>query len=170
MQSKLWRLAASVIVVTGLTACSSLSGMTDKVSRTWDNTWSGLTGKKPAQTQAAGQEAGPVSGGLKPVRESGRWQGLYSLDGETPRFQECESGQIIGVLPEGDSVLLEQAYLNTRSSATIAMLAEVQGRVVEQAVADPVLARQGRKMLVLRVERFVALSSQAACRNAKANW
>ena len=41
MQSKLWRLAASVIVVTGLTACSSLSGMTDKVSQTWDKTWRG---------------------------------------------------------------------------------------------------------------------------------
>lgn len=174
MQSKLWRLAASVIVVTGLTACSSLSGMTDKVSQTWDKTWTGLTGKKQVQTQTQTQtavkQAGPVSEGLKPSQESGRWQGLYSLDGETARFQECESGQIISVLPEGDSVLLEQAYLNTRSSATIAMLAEVQGRVVERAVADPVLARQGRKMLALRVERFVALSSQAACRNAKANW
>ena len=51
MQSKLWRLAASVIVVTGLTACSSLSGMTDKVSQTWDKTWTGLTGKKQAQAQ-----------------------------------------------------------------------------------------------------------------------
>lgn len=172
MQSKLWRLAASVIVVTGLTACSSLSGMTDKVSQTWDKTWTGLTGKKQVQTQTqtAVKQAGPVSEGLKPSQESGRWQGLYSLDGETARFQECESGQIISVLPEGDSVLLEQAYLNTRSSATIAMLAEVQGQVVERAVADPVLARQGRKMLALRVERFVALSSQAACRNAKANW
>ena len=29
------------------------------------------------------------------------------------------------MLPEGDSVLLEQAYLNTRSSATIAMLARL---------------------------------------------
>jgi len=117
-----------------------------------------------------GQDLDRSAAGLKPSEESGRWQGLYSLDGETARFQECESGQIIGVLPEGDSVLLEQAYLNTRSSATVAMLAEVQGRVVERAVADPVLARQGRKMLALRVERFVALSSQAACRNAKANW
>ena len=172
MQSKLWRLAASVIVVTGLTACSSLSGMTDKVSQTWDKTWTGLTGKKQAQTQtqAAVKQGGPLSGGLKPSQESGRWQGLYSLDGETARFQECETGQVISVLPEGDSVLLEQAYLNTRSSATIAMLAEVQGQVVERAVADPVLAQQGRKMLALRVERFVALSSQAACRNAKANW
>ncbi|WP_043005717.1 hypothetical protein [Comamonas testosteroni] len=170
MQSKLWRLAASVIVVTGLTACSSLSGMTDKVSQTWDKTWTGLMGKKQTQTQAAVKQAGPLSGGLKPSQESGRWQGLYSLDGETARFQECETGQVISVLPEGDSVLLEQAYLNTRSSATIAMLAEVQGQVVERAVADPVLAQQGRKMLALRVERFVALSSQAACRNAKANW
>ncbi|WP_304349660.1 hypothetical protein [Comamonas testosteroni] len=170
MQNKLLRLAASVIVVTGLTACSSLSGMTDKVSQTWDKTWTGLTGKKQVQTQAAVKQTDLAPAGIKVSEESGRWQGLYSLDGETARFQECESGQIIGVLPEGDSVLLEQAYLNTRSSATIAMLAEVQGRVVERPVADPVLARQGRKMLALRVERFVALSSQAACRNAKANW
>ncbi|WKL16854.1 hypothetical protein QYQ99_04800 [Comamonas testosteroni] len=170
MQNKLLRLAASVIVVTGLTACSSLSGMTDKVSQTWDKTWTGLTGKKQVQTQAAVKQTGLAPAGIKVSEDSGRWQGLYSLDGETARFQECESGQIIGVLPEGDSVLLEQAYLNTRSSATIAMLAEVQGRVVERPVADPVLARQGRKMLALRVERFVALSSQAACRNAKANW
>jgi hypothetical protein len=127
-------------------------------------------GQEAGPDPGSGQAGRPVSAGLKPSQESGRWQGLYSLDGETARFQECESGQIIGVLPEGDSVLLEQAYLNTRSSATIAMLAEVQGRVVERAVADPVLARQGRKMLALRVERFVALSSQAACRNAKANW
>ncbi|MPM59829.1 hypothetical protein SDC9_106675 [bioreactor metagenome] len=119
MQSKLWRLAASVIVVTGLTACSSLSGMTDKVSQTWDKTWTGLTGKKQVQTQTEVKQAGPAAVGLKPGEESGRWQGLYSLDGETARFQECESGQIIGVLPEGDSVLLEQAYLNTRSSATV---------------------------------------------------
>ena len=170
MQSKLWRLAASVIVVTGLTACSSLSGMTDKVSQTWDKTWTGLTGKKQAQAQTEVRQAGPAAAGLKPSEESGRWQGLYSLDGETARFQECESGQIIGVLPEGDSVLLEQAYLNTRSSESAVMLAEVQGRVVERPVADPVLAQQGRKQLALRVERFVALSSQAACRNAKANW
>ena len=54
-------------------------------------------------------------------------------------------------------------------SHTICVL-DWQGQVVERAVADPVLARQGRKMLALRVERFVALSSQAACRNAKANW
>ena len=52
----------------------------------------------------------------------------------------------------------------------LAMLAEVQGRVVERPVPDPVLARQGQTMLALRVERFVTLSSKAACRNAKANW
>ena len=163
MQSKLWRLAASVIVVTGLTACSSLSGMTDKVSQTWDKTWTGLTGKKQAQTQAAVKQAGPVSEGLKPSQESGRWQGLYSLDGETARFQECETGQVISVLPEGDSVLLEQAYLNTRSNASAVMLAEVVGRMVEQPASDPVLAQQGRKVLALRVERFVTLSSKSVC-------
>ena len=163
MQNKLLRLAASVIVVTGLTACSSLSGMTDKVSQTWDKTWTGLTGKKQVQTQAAVKQTGLAPAGIKVSEESGRWQGLYSLDGETARFQECESGQIIGVLPEGDSVLLEQAYLNTRNSESAVMLAEVQGRMVERPVADPVLAQQGHKQLALRVERFDALSSKAIC-------
>lgn len=174
MQSKLWRLAACAIAVTSLSACSTMSGMTDKVSQTWDKTWSSLTGKKSApngavQAPAAASATG-VLPGLKPSTETGNWQGLYSLDGEVGRFQECETGQSIGVLPEGDSVLLEQAYLNTRSSSTLAMLAEVQGRVVERPVADPVLARQGQTQLALRVERFVTLSSKAACRNAKANW
>lgn len=169
MQSKLWRLAACAIVVTSLSACSTMSGMTDKVSQTWDKTWSSLTGKKPAEGGAV-QTSAAAPAGLKPSTETGRWQGLYSLEAEEGRFQECETGQSIAVLPEGDSVLLEQAYLNTRSATTLAMLAEVQGRVVERPVPDPVLARQGQTMLALRVERFVTLSSKAACRNAKANW
>ena len=37
------------------------------------------------------------------------------------------------------------------------------GRMVEQPASDPVLARQGRKVLALRVERFVTLSSKTAC-------
>lgn len=170
MQSKLWRLAACAIVVTSLSACSTMSGMTDKVSQTWDKTWSSLTGKKPAEGGAVQTTAAVAAAGLKPSTETGRWQGLYSLEAEEGRFQECETGQSIAVLPEGDSVLLEQAYLNTRSATTLAMLAEVQGRVVERPVPDPVLARQGQTMLALRVERFVTLSSKAACRNAKANW
>lgn len=171
MQSKLWRLAACAIVVTSLSACSTMSGMTDKVSQTWDKTWSSLTGKKPAEGGAVQTTAAVVApAGLKPSTEAGRWQGLYSLEAEEGRFQECETGQSIAILPEGDSVLLEQAYLNTRSATTLAMLAEVQGRVVERPVPDPVLARQGQTMLALRVERFVTLSSKAACRNAKANW
>lgn len=170
MQSKLWRLAACAIVVTSLSACSTMSGMTDKVSQTWDKTWSSLTGKKQAEGGAVQTTAAVAPAGLKPSTETGRWQGLYSLEAEEGRFQECETGQSIAVLPEGDSVLLEQAYLNTRSATTLAMLAEVQGRVVERPVPDPVLARQGQTMLALRVERFVTLSSKAACRNAKANW
>ena len=171
MQSKLWRLAACAIVVTSLSACSTMSGMTDKVSQTWDKTWSSLTGKKPAGGGGGQTTAAAVApAGLKPSTETGRWQGLYSLEAEEGRFQECETGQSIAVLPEGDSVLLEQAYLNTRSATTLAMLAEVHGRVVERPVPDPVLARQGPTMLALRVERFVTLSSKAACRNAKANW
>ena len=172
MQSKLWRLAAIAIVGTSLSACSTMSNMTGKVAQTWDNTWSSLTSKSPSKTaaQTASVAAAPLSAGLKASQESGPWQGLYSLDGDTARFQECASGQIIAVLPEGDSVLLEQAYLNTRSNAGASMLAEVQGRVVERPVSDPVQAQQGRKMLALRVERFVSLSSKSTCANGKGSW
>lgn len=172
MHSKLWRLAAGAIVVTSLTACSTFSNMTGKVSQTWDKTWSSLSGKKQAAgaVQSRAAEQAPLPSGLKVSKESGRWQGLYSLEGETGRFQECESGQFITVLPEADNVLLEQAYLNTRSNAAVSMLAEVQGRVVERPVSDPVLAQQGRKMLALRVERFVSLSSQSTCANGKSSW
>ncbi|MBV8248712.1 MAG: hypothetical protein JO200_09685 [Comamonas sp.] len=150
MQNKLWRLAAGAMMVAGLAGCSTL---TDKVSQTWNKTWSSLGGKSQA----------PARAGLQPSQESGRWQGMYSLEGETGRFQDCNSGQTIAVLAEGDSVLLEQAYLNTRSHASASMLAEVVGRVQERPVADPVLARQGRKELALRVERFVTLSSKTNC-------
>lgn len=172
MQSKLWRLAASAIVVTSLTACSTMSNMTDKVSQTWDKTWSSLGGKKQPATEVQPKAAEQVSSplGLKASKESGRWQGLYSLEGETGRFQECESGQTIAVLTEGDNVLLEQAYLNTRSNAGVSMLAEVQGRLLERPVSDPVLAQQGQKMLALRVERFVSLSSKSICPNGKSSW
>ena len=174
MQSKLWRLAVSAVVVTSLSACSTMSGMTDKVSQTWDKTWTSLTGKKAAppqtQTKTTTRPVAAAPAALKASAETGRWQGLYILDGDKAQFQECETGQSIPVLPEGDSVLLEQAYLNTRSSATTAMLAEVQGRVLERPVADPVLAQQGRKMLALRVERFVTLSSQSTCANGKSSW
>ncbi|MEX8194385.1 hypothetical protein [Comamonas guangdongensis] len=157
MQNKLWRLAAGAMMVAGLAGCSTL---TDTVSQTWNKTWSSLGGKAPAESKTP---RASVRAGLQPSQESSRWQGLYSLEGETGRFQECTSGQIIPVLAEGDSVLLEQAYLNTRSHVSATMLAEVVGRVQERPVADPVLARQGRKMLALRVERFVALSSKTDC-------
>ena len=172
MQNKLWQLTSGAVVVMGLAGCSTMSSMTDKVSQSWDKTWSSLSSKKPATgpVPSKAAEQAPLPSGLKVSKESGRWQGLYSLEGETGRFQECESGQFITVLPEADNVLLEQAYLNTRSNAAVSMLAEVQGRVVERPVSDPVLAQQGRKMLALRVERFVSLSSQSTCANGKSSW
>ncbi|QXZ10401.1 hypothetical protein KUF54_03920 [Comamonas sp. Y33R10-2] len=174
MHSKLWRLAASAIVVTSLTACSTVSNMTGKVSQTldqtWDKAWSSISGKKQPAAAVQTKAPAPLPSALKVSQESGRWQGLYSLQADKGRFQECESGQTIDVLPESDSVLLEQAYLNTRSNPSVFMLAEVQGRVVERPVSDPVLAQQGGKMLALRVERFVSLSSKAACSNGKLSW
>ena len=166
MQNKLWQALAGTLVVMGLAGCSTVASMGDKVSQTWDKTWSSISGKS-AQTPA--QEARPKAAavaepaGLKPSSQSGNWKGLYSLEGERGHFQECGTGQMVPVLAEKDNVLLEQAYLNTRSNASAVMLAEVVGRMVEQPASDPVLAQQGRKVLALRVERFVTLSSKSVC-------
>lgn len=164
MQNKLWRLAAGVIVVMGLAGCSTVSKMTDSVSQTVSKTWSGMTGKsKPAPEAVPAAAPVALPSGLKASQESGPWLGLYSMEGDTGKFQECKTGQIIPVQAAGDSALLEQAYLNTRSNTDVVMLAQLTGRVLEQPAADPVLARQGRKILALRVERFVSLSSKAQC-------
>ena len=166
MQNKLWQALAGTLVVMGLAGCSTVASMGDKVSQTWGKTWSSLSGKN-AQTPA--EEARPKAAavaepvGLKPSSQFGNWKGLYSLEGERGRFQECGTGQMVPVLAEKDNVLLEQAYLNTRSNASAVMLAEVVGRMVEQPASDPVLAQQGRKVLALRVERFVTLSSKSVC-------
>ena len=166
MHNKLWQLAGSAILVMGLAGCSTVSKMTDSVSQTVSKTWSGMTGKaKSEATPATASVAEPVAlpSGLKPSQESGPWLGLYSMDGDAGKFQECKTGQIISVQAAGDSVLLEQAYLNTRGNPAAIMLAQVNGRVLEQAASDPVLAQQERKILALRVERFVSLSSKTVC-------
>ncbi|MEG0202235.1 MAG: hypothetical protein RR718_15930 [Comamonas sp.] len=178
MQDKLWRLAGSAMVVLSLAGCST---MTDKVSQTvsstWNKTLSSLSWQSQPKTQAASEAASPskpaaqaaAASRLQPSKASGRWQGLYQLQGDKGSFQECASGQTIAVLVEGDNVLLEQAYLNPRSSATASMLAEVTGQVVELPAADPVLAQQGQKRLALRVERLVSLSSKNFCPQS-AGW
>lgn len=166
MQNKLWQALAGTLVVMGLAGCSTVASMGDKVSQTWDKTWSSLSGKSaqaPAQETRPKAAAAAEPAGLKPSSQSGNWKGLYSLEGERGRFQECGTGQMVPVLAEKDNVLLEQAYLNTRSNASAVMLAEVVGRMVEQPASDPVLAQQGRKVLALRVERFVTLSSKSVC-------
>ena len=172
MQNKLWQLAASAVVVMGLAGCSTVSSVTDSVSQGLSKTWSGITslGSKARADESKPQvKAAAVPTGLQPSKDSGRWHGLYRMEGDAGRFEECVTGQITPVLKEGDNVLLEQAYLNTRNSESAVMLAEVQGRMVERPVADPVLAQQGRKQLALRVERFVTLSSKAIC-PAGAGW
>ena len=165
MHNKLWQLAASAILAMGLAGCSTVSKMTDSVTQTVSKTWSGMTGKAKSESApaAASVAAAALPPGLKPSQESGPWQGLYSMEGDAGKFQECKTGQIISVQAAGDSALLEQAYLNTRGNPAAVMLAQVNGRVLEQAASDPMLAQQGRKVLALRVERFVSLSSKTVC-------
>lgn len=151
MQQDRWRLVAVVLAVASLAGCSSVS-----------QKWSQWRGKAPAASTAAATEAAAPAG-LRPSTESGRWQGVYTLQQDTGRFQECTTGQTVPVQIGGDSALLETAYMAARSGPDRAMLATVDGRMLEQPVADPVLAQQGAKQLALRVERFVSLSSASAC-------
>lgn len=150
MSHSLWRLAACALAVASLAGCSSVS-----------QKWSQWRGKSSA---AAVQE----STMLRPTAETGRWQGVYSYQADSARFLDCKTGQTVPVLMEGDSALLENAYMASRNGPNTAMLASVDGRIVERAASDPVLAQQGKKELALRVERFVSLSSATSCAGDKA--
>lgn len=150
MSHSLWRVAACALAVASLAGCSSVS-----------QKWSQWRGKSSA---AAVQE----STVLRPTAETGRWQGVYSYQADSARFLDCKTGQTVPVLMEGDSALLENAYMASRNGPNTAMLASVDGRIVERAASDPVLAQQGKKELALRVERFVSLSSATSCAGDKA--
>lgn len=150
MSHSLWRVAACALAVASLAGCSSVS-----------QKWSQWRGKS---STAAVQE----STVLRPTAETGRWQGVYSYEADSARFLDCKTGQTVPVLMEGDSALLENAYMASRNGPNTAMLASVDGRIVERASSDPVLAQQGKKELALRVERFVSLSSATSCAGDKA--
>lgn len=150
MSHSLWRVAACALAVASLAGCSSVS-----------QKWSQWRGK--SSTQAV--QASTV---LRPTDETGRWQGVYSYEADSARFLDCKTGQTVPVLMEGDSALLENAYMASRNGPNTAMLASVDGRIVERASPDPVLAQQGKKELALRVERFVSLSSATSCAGDKA--
>lgn len=152
MTHHLWRMSACVLAATTLVGCSTVS-----------EKWSQWRGKGEPSGAAV-----PAAEVLRPTAETARWQGVYSYQADSGRFQECKSGQTVPVLMEGDNALLENAYLASRSSPGAAMLAAVDGRIVERPSADPVHAQQGKKELSLRVERFVSLSSAATCAVGKA--
>lgn len=151
MSHSLWRVAGCVLAVASLAGCST-------VSQKWSQ-WRGTS-----STPAAAQQPGV----LQPSTETGRWQGVYSYEADSGRFLDCKTGQTVPVLMEGDNALLENAYMASRNGPNTAMLASVDGRIVERPSADPVMAQQGKKELALRVERFVSLSSATSCAGDKA--
>lgn len=154
MRIPTWQWTAGVLLVTSLTGCGTVS-----------EKWSQWRGK--SVTAAAISAPAPAQR-LQPTTERGRWDGVYRATGDLASFQECQTGQTIPVQLSGDSALLESAYLAARTGADRSMLATVDGTIVEEAAADPVLAQRGQKQLALRVERFVSLSSTASCAGGKA--
>ena len=154
-----WRLAVCALAVASLAGCASVSSLSQKWSQ-----WRGKSTPAPAAAVAAA----PAPAVLHPTTETARWQGMYRHEADSGRFLECKTGQSVPVLMEGDNALLENAFLVARNGQTTAMLATVDGRIVERPAADPVLAQQGKKELALRVERFVTLSSATTCAGGKA--
>ncbi|MDR2326609.1 MAG: META domain-containing protein [Acidovorax sp.] len=149
MPRALGRLAVCALAVASLAGCST-------ISEKWSQ-WRG----KDSQPAAVAKIDHPV---LRPSVQTERWQGLFSYQADAGRFQDCRTGQTVSVLMEGDNVLLENAYMASRHGGpAVPMLATVDGKVLEQPSADPVMAQQGHKQLVLRVERFVSLSSASSC-------
>lgn len=149
MPRALGRLAVCALAVASLAGCST-------ISEKWSQ-WRG----KDSQPAAVAKVDLPV---LRPSVQTERWQGLFSYQADAGRFQDCRTGQTVPVLMEGDNVLLENAYMASRGGGpAVPMLATVDGKVLEQASADPVMAQRGHKQLVLRVERFVSLSSASSC-------
>ena len=154
MRIPAWQWTAGVLLVTSMAGCTTVS-----------EKWSQWRGKRDQQVEAAAL-AQPLR--LHATTERGRWDGVYRYAAGAASFQECQTGETIPVQLSGDSALLESTYMAARTGPERAMLATVDGTIVEEAVADPVLAQRGNKQLALRVERFISLSSTASCAGGKA--
>ena len=148
---------AWLLVATALTGCST-------VSNTWKS-WRADSAVTPASSKVGAASAQTIRLNVSPSTED--WTGLYSIsDAGVASFKECRTGQDVPVQLGGDSAFLENAYMVSRPQPSTSMLAQIKGRMLEQASSDPYLASKGEKVLALRVDQFVNLSSAGQCPNA----
>ena len=97
-------------------------------------------------------------GGVGAAGEARRMRGLYRYLADAASFFDCASGDQFPVAPEGANAALQAAYVASRSAPGAPALATVDARMVMRAVEDG-----GTPRPVLQVERFVAITAQAAC-------
>ncbi|EDP64002.1 hypothetical protein BAL199_05389 [alpha proteobacterium BAL199] len=87
-----------------------------------------------------------------------RRRGLYRSAGGPPQFFECAGNQPILVASEGDAAALEAAYRREQGRPGQEIMAEVEGRITIQPLADG--SGLGR---VLTVDRFIELRPGESC-------
>jgi copper homeostasis protein (lipoprotein) len=84
-------------------------------------------------------------------------RGMFSYMADSPVFEECLTRRKLPVAMEADYVALERAYREGRAEPGQALLAKVEGRIVERVNMEG----PSRSMLV--VERFLGLSPEESC-------
>jgi copper homeostasis protein (lipoprotein) len=84
-------------------------------------------------------------------------RGMFSYMADAALFEDCDTGRKLPVAMEGDYVALERAYMNERGEPGQAILAKVEGRIVER------VNMEGPARPTLVVERFLGLSPGESC-------
>ncbi len=84
-------------------------------------------------------------------------RGEFTYMADSPVFEECLTGRSLPVAMEADYVALERAYGEERAEPGQAILAGIEGRIVER------VNMEGPKRPMLVVERFVGLFPEATC-------
>ncbi len=84
-------------------------------------------------------------------------RGMFTYMADAALFEDCVTGRKLPVAMEGDYRALERAYLERRAEAGQALLANVEGRILDRVVME------GPARPTLVVERFVSLSPGESC-------
>jgi copper homeostasis protein (lipoprotein) len=89
--------------------------------------------------------------------ETSPMRGTFTYMADAPLFEECGSGKKLPVAMEEDYLALERAYLEKRTEPGQAILARVEGRIVER------VNMEGPARPTLVVARFLSLSPGESC-------
>ena len=92
-----------------------------------------------------------------PIEPRLTMRGAFTYMADSPIFEECLTGRKLPVAMEEDYASLERAYMEERAEPGQALVANVEGRIVERVNMEG----PARPMLI--VERFVGLRPGETC-------